>query len=131
MLTLTRNYVAQARTASGINVLLGICLLVSPWLFGYSALGVPAIWNSVIVGALIALLAASRQVSPPTSTGRSWVIMVLALWTIASPWVYGYAANLGGLRDNVVLGIVMAALALCSWGASAAEQKHLSGVPAH
>ena len=131
MLTLTRNYVAQARTASGINVLLGVWLVVSPWLFGYSAVGFPAIWNSVVVGTLVALLAASRQVSPPTSTGRSWVIVVLALWTIVSSWVYGYAANLRGLRDNVLLGIVMVALALCSWGASAAEQKHLSGAPAH
>jgi hypothetical protein len=67
MLTLARNYAAQARTASGINVLLGIWLLVSPWLFGYSAVGLPAILNSVIVGALVAILAASRQVSPRTS----------------------------------------------------------------
>ena len=131
MLTLTRNYVVQARTASGINVLLGIWLLVSPWLFGYSEVGLPAILNSVIVGTLVALLAASRQVSPSTSTDRSWVILVLALWTIASPWMYGYAANLEGLRDNIVLGIVMAALAIWSWGASIAEQKHLSGARAH
>jgi hypothetical protein len=131
MLTLTRNYAAQARTASGINVLLGIWLLVSPWVFGYSAVGRSAILNSVIVGTLIVLLAASRQVYPPTGTGRSWVILMLALWTIASPWVYGYAANLGGLGDNVVLGIVMAALAIWSWGASTAAQKHQSGVPAH
>lgn len=30
MLTLTRDYAAQARVASGINILLGIWLLVSP-----------------------------------------------------------------------------------------------------
>jgi flagellar biosynthesis protein FliQ len=131
MLTLTRNYVAQARAASSINVLLGIWLLVSPWFFGYSAVGLPAILNSVIVGTLVALLAASRQVSPPTSTNSSYLIPTLALWTIASPWMYGYAANLSGRRDNVVLGIVMAALAIWSCGASTAEQKHLSGARAH
>jgi hypothetical protein len=131
MLTLMRNYAAQARTASGINVLLGIWLLVSPWFFGYRAVGGPAILNSVFVGTLIALLASSRQVYPPTGTGRSSVILVLALWTVASPWVYGYAANLGGRRDNVVLGIVMASLAIWSWGASTAEQKHPSGARAH
>jgi hypothetical protein len=131
MLTLTRNYVAQARTASGINVLLGIWLLVSPWLFGYSEVGLPANLNSVIVGTLIALLAASRQVSPPTSTNRSWVILGLALWTIASPWIYGYTANLGGLRENVVLGMAMTALAIWSLGASITEQKRLYGARAH
>jgi hypothetical protein len=75
MLTLARNRAAQARTGSGINVLLGIWLLVSPCLFSYNAVGLPAIWKSVIVGALVAILAASRQVSPRTSTaaaGSSW-----------------------------------------------------------
>jgi len=36
MLTLMRDYAAQARTASGINILLGISLIVSPWVFDYS-----------------------------------------------------------------------------------------------
>jgi hypothetical protein len=75
MLTLARNYAAQARTASGINVLLGIWLLVSPWSFGYSAVGPPAILSSVIVGALVAILAASRQVSPRTSTAAAGSLM--------------------------------------------------------
>ncbi len=89
------------------------------WMFDYS--GTPAVLNSVIVGALIAILAASRQVSPRASTGRSWVILALALWTIDSPWVYGYAENFGGVRGNVVLGTAMAVLAIWSWSASTAE----------
>ena len=36
---LTHNYDAQARIASGINILLGILLIVSPWMFGYERLG--------------------------------------------------------------------------------------------
>jgi hypothetical protein len=121
MLTFTRDYAAQARTASGINILLGIWLFVSPWLFGYSGVGLPAILNSVIVGSLVAILAASRQVSPRTSTGRSWVILGLGLWTIDSPWVYGYAENFVGVRGNVVLGTAMAVLAIWSWSVSTAE----------
>jgi hypothetical protein len=61
---LTRNSAAQVHTASGLNILLGIWLLASPWVFGYHTVGPAAIWNSVIVGALIAILAAKRSPQP-------------------------------------------------------------------
>jgi hypothetical protein len=128
---LARDYAAQARTASGINILLGIWLLVSPWVFGYHAAGPTALLNSVIVGAVIAILAANRFESPRSKMALSWVNLVLALWTIASPWVYGYAANVGGVRDNVILGVVIAVLAIWSGGASTAEHKHSPGAAAH
>jgi len=140
MLTLTRDYAAQARTASAINIMLGIWLLVSPWMFKYSAMGPAATLNSVIVGALIAVLAAVRLHSWRDTTPFSGVNLVLALWTIASPWVYGYAANanvvfadgyVNGVRDNVILGVVIAALAIWSGGTTIAQAKHPSGVPAH
>ncbi len=99
---LTRNYTPQARTASGINILLGICLLLSPWVFGYRTAGSAAIWNSVIVGALIAILAASNCFSEHVRTGPNWINVLLALWTMISPLMYGYAANTGGLGDNLI-----------------------------
>jgi hypothetical protein len=39
-----------------INALLGLWLIVSPWIIGYSALEVP-LWNQVVVGVLTAGLA--------------------------------------------------------------------------
>jgi hypothetical protein len=129
MLTLTRDYAAQARIASGINILLGICLICSPWMFDYN--GTPAVLNSVFVGAVIAILAAIRLASLRATSGLSWINLILALWTVASPWVNGYATNLGGTMDNVILGVMIAALAIWSWSATIAEPKHTSGAPAH
>ncbi len=131
MLTLTRDYAAQARTTSAINILLGIWLLVSPWMLNYNTMGLPATLNSVIVGALIAVLAAVRLSSWRDTARFSWVNVILGLWTIASPWVYGYAANVNGVRDNVILGVLVAALAILSGSATIAEEKHSPGVPAH
>ncbi len=128
---LTRNYAAQARTPSGINILLGISLLVSPWVFGYQAAGSAAIWNSVIVGALIAILAASSCFSRHTRTGLNWINLLLALWTMISPLVYGYTANTGGLEDNLVLAILIAAFAICSDGATTGEKHPPPSAPAH
>jgi hypothetical protein len=48
------NYASRARIASGTSILLGIWLLVSPWVFGYQVDGAPAIWNSVTVGGAVA-----------------------------------------------------------------------------
>jgi hypothetical protein len=120
---LARNYVTQARTASGINIFLGISLLVSPWVFGYQAAGPGAIWNSVIVGALIAILAASSSFSKHTPTALYWINVLLALWTMISPVVYGYTANTGGVGDNMILAILIAAFAICSDGARTAGEK--------
>jgi SPW repeat len=129
---LARNYATQARTASGMNILLGIWLLVSPWVFGYQAAGSAAMWNSVIVGALIAILGASNCFSQRIHTSPNWINVLLALWTMISPLVYGYTANTGGLGDNVILAILIAAFAVCSDGAATAgEKRPPPSAPAH
>lgn len=118
------DYAAQARMASALNVLLGIWLIVSPWVFGYSAAGGAAIWNSVVAGALIVILGANRVSSPHTGSGLSWTNLLLGLWTIASPWIYVYDRQSSAVWDNVVLGVVVAALAVWSGSATAVEHRH-------
>jgi hypothetical protein len=129
MFTKTRDYAAQARTASGINVLLGIWLIASPWVFDYG--GRFAVVSSVMAGALIAIVAANRLASLRSTAGLSGVNLLLAVWTIASPWLCGYAANIGAVLDNVILGVVVAALAVFSGSATVAAEKHPSGAPVH
>jgi SPW repeat len=144
MLTLTRDYAAQARIASAINIPLGIWLVVSPWMLHYSAMGLPATLNSMIVGALIVVLAAVRFNSWRDTAPFSWINLVLGLWTIASPWVYGYAAKVVdsslvygyavhviGLSNSVIVGVLVSALAILSGGATIAEKKHPPTAPAH
>lgn len=38
-----------------INVVLGVWLIVSPWVLGYAGVMQAAVWNSVIVGLLVAI----------------------------------------------------------------------------
>jgi triphosphoribosyl-dephospho-CoA synthetase len=121
MLTSIRDYGAQARTASGTNIALGIWLMASPWIFDYS--GRSAVVGSVFCGALIALLAAVRIASLHNSVGLSAVNLLLALWTLASPWIWGYMANFGGMANSVVLGLLIAALAAWSGCASRADER--------
>jgi hypothetical protein len=41
-----------------VNAVLGLWLIVSPWVLGYSAMVAAAMWNQVVVGLIVAALAA-------------------------------------------------------------------------
>jgi|ERR1700761_658577 hypothetical protein len=129
MFRLTRNYAAQARTASGVNIVLGLWMIASPWVFDYS--GKAAVFSSLTVGALVALLAAIRVASLHDSAGLSGINLLLALWTVVSPWAYGYMTNEGALLNNIVVGILIAALASWSAIATDAEQRRRPDASAH
>ncbi len=53
----------QVRVASGLNVLLGLWMIASPWIFAYSLM-TGALWSSVIVGVVVAILALIRFSMP-------------------------------------------------------------------
>jgi hypothetical protein len=113
---LAHDYAAQARAASGSNFLLGSWLLGSAWIFDYG--GKAAASSSVIAGALVALLALSRLAWPNRSAWLSGINLVLAFWTIYSPWAYGFTGHRAALADNLVCGVSIAALAIRSATAS-------------
>jgi hypothetical protein len=116
----------QVRIASGINILLGIWLISSPWINGAAtatAAGIAgATWNNVISGILIVLCSAIRFSSPQRSTAPSAANIVLGVWTLISPWIYGYTVDATRLRTNVIVGI--AVIALAAWSGSATYQDH-------
>jgi hypothetical protein len=122
---LSRNF--KARTASAINVVLGIWLMASPWVFDYS--GRYPVLNSVFVGTLIAMVAVIRFASLHESAGVNGIGVLLGFWTIVSPWASGYVANKAALAKNIMVGVLVTALAIWSARATANEPKHRPGVP--
>jgi SPW repeat len=119
----------KASTASAISVLLGIWLIASPWVFDYS--GKYPVLNSVLVGALIAILAAIRLVRLRESAGMNALSLLLGFWTIVSPWASGYVANKAALANSLMVGVLATTLAIWSARATATEPKHRPGVPGH
>jgi hypothetical protein len=112
-----------------MNIVLGVWLIFSPWTFDYS--GSAAVLNSVFAGVLIAIFGASRLASLRNTAGLSGINLLLAVWVIASPWLLGYAANIGAVRNDVILGVVVATLAIWSGVATIAERRHPRGAPGH
>jgi len=109
-----------------VNLVLGLWMLVSPWVLGHQAETNPT-WNAVILGILIAaavLFALFRVMA-----WEEWVSVAFGIWLVISPWLLGFSALVAAMWNAVIVGVVVAALAL--WALS--TDKDIGGWwrPAH
>jgi hypothetical protein len=93
------------------NLAVGFWIGVSPWLLGYSESLPFAMWNALIVGAAIAVIAAIDLDLP--ARWEEWTLAALGGWLAISPLLLGYRDN------NVVTGAMLASgvvvLVLALW----------------
>ncbi|MBX6357954.1 SPW repeat protein [Thermobispora bispora] len=104
-----------AQMMDGLTLLAGVYLAISPWIVGFvgnTALTV----NNLIVGLMVAALALGCAWAFGRTYGVSWVIPLLGLWTIFSPWlVRGGDVRTGGMiTNNIITGIVILVLGLAA-----------------
>ncbi|MCJ0762238.1 SPW repeat protein [Variovorax terrae] len=92
-----------------VNAVLGIWLVLSPWVLGLQA-DTTVMTNGVIVG--LALIAASLGAIFVPRAWEEWTESVLGLWMVASPWLLGFSSNHDATVNAVVSGIVIMVLAL-------------------
>jgi SPW repeat-containing protein len=89
-----------------VNLLLGMILFFSPWLFDLST-GVQ--WQiASIVGIVIAVLSIAALAA--YAVWEEWLNVIAGLALIASPWLLGFQTS-DAMTINVVIGIIVAALA--------------------
>lgn len=90
------------------DVLLGIIVLISPWILNFTHAPAPT-YNAVIVGlAIIALsVLALRHLEP----WEEWLNIGLGLWLIISPWVLAYGTASSARASHVGLGLLITLLA--------------------
>lgn len=123
MSTLSDRLAAQWRDV--VNLVLGIWIVVSPWALGFAGEQLAA-WNAYIVGVIVAVAALAALVE--FHRWEEWVNVVLGAWLVISPWVLGVAAVSALLWNQIVVGIVVAGLAI--WTALAGhEPERASGRP--
>jgi hypothetical protein len=101
----------------GVNFVLGIWLIASPWVLQYATQTTPA-WNAYVVGVIIAVAALSALLA--FHQWEEWVNVVLGAWLIVSPWLLGFSALTNVVWNQVVTGLVAGALAL--WAAYKARE---------
>jgi SPW repeat len=88
------------------NLLLGMILFFSPWLFGLST---GAQWQTAsAAGVLIAVLAVAALAA--FAMWEEWLTLIAALALIASPWLLGFQDS-NAMAIDVSIGAAVAALA--------------------
>ena len=108
------NSLTEGKTAQDwVNLVLAVCLVISPWVVGFVADMTPA-WNAWIVGVILAALTIAAL--SVFAEWEEWVNLVLGLWLIASPWLLGFAANMDAMWTHVIMGVLIAAVS--AWAVS-------------
>lgn len=113
--------VDQVKTASGINVLAGIWLVISPFLLGFS--GTAASTNAIITGIIIGLIALVRSSSPDSAVWLDYVNVILGVWLVISSFVLG-SMVMAAVWNSIILGVVVVVLA--GWDSSAASKLRMT-----
>jgi len=110
------NRTGQVDFASGANIVLGAWLVISPFILGYSG-NSAALWNDIIFGVVILLLAWARVANPGGVSALSWINAVIGLWLIAVPFVFGFSTDPTALWNNIISGALVTILG--AWSALA------------
>lgn len=116
---------APAQIIDGLTFLSGLYLALSPWIVGFQRFSGLAISN-LIIGLAVAALALACASAFSRTYGVSWLLPLLGVWTIISPWVArGGAApgipgrtttalTAGPIWNNVVTGLLILVLGAAS-----------------
>ena len=111
-----RNYSnnSPGRTASMINFFLGIWVLISPFVLGFSGFR-GLMLNNVIVGVIVMIVAAVQAWGTTrTSGGLSWINLILGLWLIVTAFVFNVQGIPSIVWNQIISGAVVAILAAIS-----------------
>jgi hypothetical protein len=94
-----------------VNLVLGLWLIVSPWALGLIGNRAPT-WNAWAFGLVIAAAALAALIS--FKVWEEWVEAALGAWLIVSPFLLGFSALTYALWNQVIVGVIVAALAVWS-----------------
>src|SRR4030088_1658455 len=91
-----------------LDMVLGLWLVVSPWILDFADDDPAATRNAVIVGIAIAVLRALTFLA--YRDDEEGIHVLLGLWLILSPWMPPSTRDMADLADFVVVGSILLAL---------------------
>jgi hypothetical protein len=95
------------KTQDWINLVLAVCLAISPWIMSYVGNATPA-WNAWIVAAALAVIAIAALAM--FAEWEEWVNLALGAWLIVAPWILGFAGDSNALMTHVGVGVLVVAV---------------------
>lgn len=108
----------QTKTASGINVLAGLWLMLSAY---FMSLGFSS--NEFIVGLIVAIVSLFGFYSMEQASWVSWVDGIMGVWLLLTPiFVTGLA--MATIWNSIILGIIVLALAIWTGMSASSTMGH-------
>lgn len=105
---------AQIRIASGLILVIGLWMMVAPWILAYAMVGA-ATWNSVFSGFALAVLAIARMAVPFRYEVVGWLGFALGLWLLFAPFLLNFYEVSSAMYNSVSFGFII--LVLAAWSA--------------
>jgi hypothetical protein len=99
-------------TPNVINILAGLWLIITPYIFGYSIFAAPTT-NHVIVGIIVALVAIVKFFYH--AMWFTWINILAGIWLIISPFVLNYFGIESATWNSVILGAIV--IVFSGWSA--------------
>lgn len=96
------------RAINAVNIFLGLCLFLTPLLFGFLGEKVAAA-SAWLTGGLIGFVALIALTD--LDEWEECINLTLGLWVIISPWLFGFASVTYAMWSHVVIGLAVAILA--------------------
>lgn len=102
----------NAKAANWTNIILGVWLFFSPWIFNANAFALEATanWNFWISGLLIAgvgSLALNRL-----EAWEEWTNLFLGVWVMISPWALGFSPLSAYMWNALIVGGIVTVSAM-------------------
>ena len=108
------------------NVVLGVWLIIAPWVLGY--VNPIAETQDVVVGMLITVNSLWTLSTTLTSAGALWAQMALAVWLFIGPWVLGYANASPAFTNDLIASALIIIFAIASTVGLRVPAKHPTDV---
>lgn len=89
-----------------VNLILGVWLIISPWVMNYNDAYMAA-GNSFIMGVAVVVVSLTALISP--QVWEEWINLLLAAFLIISPLTVGFTHQTTAVWNVVVLGLLIGA----------------------
>ena len=90
----------------------GVWVAIAPFMLGYRSIAT-ALWNGLIVGVAVVVLAASALMMNEIAVKTmDRITAVLGLWLVLAPFILSYAMVTAALWSDIIAGVAILVLAV-------------------
>ncbi|MFF0559998.1 SPW repeat protein [Streptomyces sp. NPDC020472] len=97
-------------------ILAGVYAAISAWTVHFSAARPELAISNLIVGISLAVLGLCMSMAPERSQDLNFVVLLMGVWLIVSPWVVSRNPDTGAVLSNVITGACVCLFALVAGG---------------